>query len=129
METLANLIRSTVRFGQGDEEADPNKDPQELFRQVQPLLSQMNISNMADRGKTQIIPDQVQHNMQLFCITLRRGSKITGDQIDRIKRNEKNFSYIEWTAQAMKVYVWHPYKTPAGRAETAPATPGAPVTP
>jgi hypothetical protein len=126
MDSIASLIR---RLGQDPaEDTDPNKDPQDLFRQVQPLLEQMNIHNLADRGKTELIPDQTKANLQLYCITLRRGSKITSDQIDRIKRNEKNFSYIEWTAQAMKVYVWYKYATPAARVKT-PAAPGNPAQP
>jgi hypothetical protein len=121
MDSLAGRIRSVIAQ---EPETDPNDDPQELYRQVLPLLQQMGLQNMVQRGKTRIITDQVQGNLRLYCITLRRDAKLTGDQIARLNRNVKKFSYIEWNQEAIQVYVWNPYET----AVTAPAAmPAAPV--
>lgn len=103
---------------------DPNDDPQELYRQVLPLLRRMGIDNMADRSKTEIVPGRTEGDKSLFKITLRRNAVITDDTIERLKRFDDNFEDLRWSAAAMELYVWWPYEAPQ---EATPA--GAPPAP
>jgi hypothetical protein len=104
--------------------ADPNDDPQELFNQIRPLLSKMGIANMADASKTQLMPGKTKGEDSLFKVVLRRSAQITSDEIDRIKRQEKALETVQWSSQAMELYLWHPYKAPE---EAIP--PGTPAIP
>lgn len=92
---------------------DPNDDPQELFRQITPTLSKMNIKNIADAGKTQIDPIQIKGDNRLYIITLRRNADINIDQISRINRNQRDFEKIERSKTGeILVYVWGTYTAP-----------------
>jgi hypothetical protein len=117
MRELSKIIAQT----------NPNDDPQELFSQVLPVLRRMGINNMVDRNKTELVSGKTKGDDSLYKITLRRDAQITDDEINRLKREDDAFETLQWSNQAMEVYVWAPYRPPA-EAET-PAEPGAPPTP
>jgi hypothetical protein len=100
---------------------NPNDDPQELFNQVLPLVRRMGINNMVDRNRTQIIPGRTRNEDSLFKIVLRRNAEFDPETIARINRNSDNLEVIQWSAQAIEVYVWWPYEAPPG--ETVPEAP------
>ena len=103
--------------------ADPNNDPNELTAQVRPVLQKMNIYNMTDKGKTELVPGQSEERgmetYNLYKITLNREAVIDDDIISRMKRETANFESMEWTNKALCVYVWGPYQAP--EVETPPA--------
>jgi hypothetical protein len=103
---------------------DPNKDPQYLFQQVRPLLSKMNLANVADGSKTELIIGKIKKTDSLYQVTLRRQAIITEDHIERIKRLANNFESLQWSSQAIRVFVWYPY---IEKAQTlVPGAPGSP---
>lgn len=103
---------------------DPNKDPQYLFQQVRPLLSKMNLANVTDGSKTELVIGKTKGKDSLYQVTLRRPAVILEDHIERIKRLSKNFDSMQWSSQAIRVFVWYPY---VAKAQTlAPGAPGAP---
>lgn len=103
---------------------DPNADPNELTAQARPVLQKMNIYNMTDKGKTELVTGQSKkkglENLNLYKITLRREAVIDDDIIARIKRESESFESMEWTNKALCVYVWAPYQAPEA-AEAPPA--------
>lgn len=127
MKTITESIRKLSKLLIAQ---DPNDDPQELFRQVSPVLSRMGIKNMADRNKTELMEGKTKGDDHLYKITLRRNAQITDDQINRLKREDDAFEALQWSSQAMEVYVWAPYAPPAEEeGAPTPAEPGAPPVP
>ena len=97
--------------------ADPNDDPQELFRQVQPVLRPMGISsNLVDRNKTEIITGQNKGADSLYKILIRRDVEFTGDTIKRLNRGVDNFNNLKWDSAGMTLFVWAPYQSPVEEA-------------
>lgn len=94
------------------EAADPNEDPDELYRQIRPLLTKMNLQNIIINNKTRLVMGQTQKTDSLYCVQIRRERQITSDTIERIKRNISNFNYMQWTDKAIEIYLWWPYKAP-----------------
>jgi len=87
-------------------------EPQELFRQIRPLLTKLQITTMADAGKTELVEGKIEGENSLYKIVLRRNAQLDGNVIERLKRNEKNFSLIQWSTQALELYLWWPYTVP-----------------
>lgn len=131
LDTLKTSIAKPLRDLAGVMAAnDPNDDPQDLFGQIRPLLSKMGLANLADASKTELVPGKTQGKNSFYKVVLRRGAQLTSTEIDRIKRQEKNLETIQWSAQAIEVYLWWPYQAPeTAPAPGTPATPGAPGTP
>jgi len=93
---------------------DPNDDPRYLFQQVRPVLSSMQLANMSDAGKTELVVGQAdKKGNSLYKVLLRRTAEITPDIIDRIKRAEASLSSIKWSSAGMDVYIWEKYVPPA----------------
>jgi hypothetical protein len=114
LERLSDCLRKTAKFVYAE---DPNDDPNYLFQQVRPVLSEMYLHNIAVNRKTQLIPGQSNSKKEsLYRVLLRRTAEITPDIINRLKRAEKNLDYIKWHAEGMEVYVWATYEPPAGEA-------------
>ena len=107
---------------------DPNEDPQELFRQIRPLLSKMNIANIADASKTELVVGRTRKDESLYKIVLRRSAQITEDIIERIKRQGNYFESMQWSAKALELYLWYPYVNKLEESAPTP-TPGTPPTP
>jgi hypothetical protein len=128
IDTLKTSIAQPIRNLAGIIAADPNDDPNELFSQVRPLLTKMGIANMSDPSKTELVTGKTQGTNSLYKVTLRRGAQLSSTEIDRIKRQEKALETIQWSAQAMEVFLWWPYKAPEeAPAPGTPPTPGAPT--
>ena len=109
---------------------DPELDPNELFRQIRPLLSKMGIANFADPSRTEIVPGKTQKENSMYKITMRRNAILSADIIDRIKRNEHNFESLQWSSQAIEMYLWFPYKAKEQAVtQGTPPTPNVPPTP
>jgi hypothetical protein len=122
--SLAKPLRDLAKIIAQD---DPNDDPQGLFRQIRPLLSKMGIATMTDASKTELVPGKIKKEDSLYKITLRRGAQLTEDIIEKIKRQGDNFETMQWSSQALEVYLWYPYKAP--QEAEAPGTPPAPGAP
>jgi hypothetical protein len=121
MKCFSEIFRVVAgRVIQAQPETDPNDDPQELFKQVRPLLNKLALGALTEASKTELMIGQTKGKNSLYCIQLRRTTSITPDTIDRIKRNEDNFDSIRWSSKAMQLYLWWPYETPA---ETPGAVP------
>ena len=128
LDTLKKSIAQPIRNLAGIIAADPNDDPNDLFQQIRPLLSKMGIANMTDPSKTELVPGKTQGKDSLYKVTLRRGAQLSSVEIDRIKRQEKALETIQWSSQAMEVFLWWPYKAPEeAPAPGTPPTPGAPA--
>lgn len=94
-------------------QADPNDDPQELFRQVQPVIRPMGISsNMVARNKTELIAGQTRDGDSLYKLLIRRDVEFTDDTIKRLNRNVSDFNYLKWEPAGMNLFVWAPYQAP-----------------
>lgn len=121
--SIAGPIRELARVvAQGN----PNEDPQELFRQIRPLLSKMGLAVIADASRTEIVVGKQRKNDSLYKVTLRRIAQISGDNIERMKRYVDNFESMQWSAKALELYLWYPYKSAE---EDSSKTPSAPVVP
>lgn len=88
-------------------------DAQELFRQIRPLLSKLQIATMADGDKTELVEGKSQGKNSLYKVVLRRTAQLDDNVIERLKRNEENFESMQWSQQALEVYLWWPYTPPA----------------
>jgi hypothetical protein len=109
---------------------DPELDPNELFRQIRPLLSKMGIANFSDASRTELVTGKTRKTDSMYKITMRRNAIISSDTIDRIKRNENNFESMQWSSQAIEIYLWYPYKPKEEAvAPGTPPTPNVPPTP
>ena len=126
LKKLSRIIESAATPG-ATLSAPTDEKPNDIFEQVRPLLMKMGLNNMIDRTKTQIVEGQAQGSNSLYSLTLRRNAQITKNEIERIKRNEDYLNVIQWSAKAIEVQVWWPYKTPAERA--TPTRPGIPTVP
>jgi hypothetical protein len=130
LETFKTSVAQSIKDLAGIIAADPNDDPNDLFRQIRPLLSKMGIANMSDPSKTELVPGKTQGKNSLYKVTLRRGAQITPTEIDRIKREEKALESAQWSEKAIEFYLWYPYKAPEeAPAPGTPPPPGAPGTP
>jgi hypothetical protein len=106
---LSNVIRAyALRIAQ----EDPNDDPNELYRQIRPLLTLMGLSNLINKQKTLLEIGQTQGKDSLYCVLLRRENALPPEIITRIYRNIKQLHSIQWDAQGMKIYIWYPYVAP-----------------
>jgi hypothetical protein len=120
--SITKPLRSLVKILIAQD--DPNDDPNELFRQIRPLLSKMGLANIADPSKTELVPGKTKGKESLYKIVLRRSAQIGQKEIDRIKREEKALETVQWSEKAIEFYLWHPYIAP----EKA-TPPGSPMTP
>lgn len=110
IQRLSDVIRlAAYKLAQDD----PNNDPNDLYRQLRPLLTLMGLANIINRGKTKLELGQTQGKDSLYCVLIRRENSITPDIIARIRRNDKQFNYIKWNEEGLEVYLWYPYKAPA----------------
>jgi len=102
---------------------DPNDDPRYLFQQVRPTLSAMQLANIADAGKTELVAGQTDpKGNALYKVLLRRNAEVTPDIIDRIKRESKSLNVIKWSSAGMEAYIWATYTPPvAEKGQGAPA--------
>jgi len=103
-------------------------DPQDLFRQVRPMLSRMKLHNLVERRKTALesYPDRT--GEAVYRVTIRRNDKIEDDQIAGINREVESFEGLMWTNDGMVAYVKAPYEAPPAEEPGTPEGP-APATP
>jgi len=102
---------------------NPSDDPQDLFRQVRPLLDKMRLANSVMNNKTELLPNKTNaKGMHEYVVTMRRESTIDGDNIERMRREKDSIDYIQWTAQGICLYLWFPYTQP--QAPAGPTAPG-----
>ena len=129
MKLITDALRIAARnLIAAPPEPDVNQDPQELFKQIRPLLNKLALGALADASKTTLMTGQTKGKNSLYCVYLRRGTEITPDILNRLKRNEDFFDSLKWSAKAMMLYLWWPYSTPAvPGAPAVPAAPGAPI--
>lgn len=99
---------------------NPNNDPQYLTHQVRPVLTSMGLQSIVQNNKTQLVIGKTRKNDSLYEVLMRREAVIDGDIIKRINRNVDSLERIEWSGEAIKIYLWAPYVAPAG----APEKPG-----
>jgi hypothetical protein len=115
IEKKIRSLSAALRYTALRMAADPNDDPNYLFEQVRPILSKMNIHGKADKGKTSITEQTDSKGNRLYRIQLRREENLSDNEIERIKREKDSFEKIDWDPKGMMVFVWGPYKDPAGQ--------------
>ena len=115
LRSLSAALRYTaLRYTALRMALDPNDDPNYLFEQVRPILSKMNIHGKADKGKTSITEQTDSKGNRLYRVQLRREENLSDNEIERIKRERDSFEKIDWDPKGMMIFVWGPYKDPAG---------------
>jgi len=123
MASLVRRLASTILAAD-----DPNKDPEELVRQISPLIKNKLFIRSIQENKTELVPNQTKSVggkiLALYRVMLRREYPLDPDHIDRLKRNKDFFSYLEWSSEGVCIYLWNEYIAPAAAGGATPA-PGA----
>jgi len=95
---------------------NPNDDPQNLTKQIMPLLQKLRINTIIDGNKTELFIGQMKkmgiNNMSLYKVMFRRTANIDDQIIDRLKRSP-NFESLDWSENGIVISLWWEYQTGA----------------
>ena len=106
------------------------EDPMDLYKQIRPLLSKLQLSAAIQNDKIKLIPGEARKDDSLYCVTVRRKFMLTPDHIERLKRNIAFLNYIAWNQNGVELYLWYPYVAPEqATPNPKPLAPGTPVAP
>ena len=89
--------------------ADPNDDPNDLYKQLRPILTKMNIHGKVDRSKTVITEQTDDKKNRLYRVQMRREQQLSDKEIERINRERDSFEKIDWDPKGLMIYIWAPY--------------------
>ena len=93
-----------------------NDDPQNLTKQIMPLLQKLRINTIIDGNKTELFIGQMKkmgiNNMSLYKVMFRRTANIDDQIIDRLKRSP-NFESLDWSENGIVISLWWEYQTGA----------------
>lgn len=118
-------LADAIRDAAGKLAADPNDDPQDLYRQVRPLLNTLRLANVVQNNKTRLMPNTTNSKgLQQYMVTLRRLSPINFDILKRLYAEKDSWDTISWNAEGICIYLWYEYKAPEVTGPAGPTAPG-----